>query len=266
MLAMVVAVLGLLVAVVLDMQVQNNVDLAASYQARTNAYQVASVAEAVENYYIEKSAYPATLDALQATAGYEYLSSRRNNWQGYAVSGTLSDTAWNYKRAVVYLNNPTSGDTAATYLGNNTCGTGDATTAASWCGSGKSQWFRSESRQKANPEIMTQRLRMRGMQQKLADYFSDQGFFPGKDALGVALAANSMTRLKTLAGYAGTAGSCSGVFQWQGIPIDCSDMFDKWGGDVGYQYLDQRHIILVSETPYYNSSGTKVIIGADFQI
>ena len=69
--------------------------------------------------------------------------------------------------------------------------------------------------------------------------------------------------LAALAGYAGTAANCSGQYQYRGIPIDCSDMFDSWGGKIGYQFESANHIILVSETPFYNSTGTRLVIPVD---
>ena len=271
MLILAILLAALLLTVSLQAQIQGNDDLAALYRAQVHRQQIVQMAEAVEGYQRERSGLPSDLDALAAAPGYEHTKSFKNAWQGYAKSGALDDGVWTFERAVVYQNNPSAGYTGSTYLAENTCGTGSATTASSWCGMKSSSWYRVETRGNATEQLTTQRVRMNRMLQKLATYYSKENFFPKKDAGGIGLVANSITRLKTLAGYVGDSKSCFGVYTWEGVPIDCADMFDIWGGEVGYQFLSEDHVILVSESPFTNSAtppspGTRVIVAANLEI
>lgn len=266
MLILVVAVIGILLAVAFDTQITQNIEMENQYRGRVLQEQVVRVAEAVEEYHREVGSYPATLDELQNRPGFEHIKSYRNSWQQYMVSGSITDGVWTFNRSVTFQYDPAKGVTAANYLADNNCGTGDAATATSWCGSKKSSWYRSESREKAALQITTQRVRMTRFNQKLATYYSKNNFFPKKDSFGADIAVNSITPLRTLAGYAGSAGGCIGQYVWQGVPIDCADMFDIWGQDVGYQFITEDHIILVSESPFINDLGARVIVGADFEI
>lgn len=271
MLILAIFLAAFLLSVALQAQINGNEDLAALYRGQVFQQQIVRMAEAMEGYQRDKNALPADVDTLVATPGYEHAKSFRNSWQGYMKSGSLDDGVWSFERAVVFQNNPSGGVTGATYLAENTCGTGSASTAQSWCGLKSSNWYRVETREKINEQLTTQRVRMGRMLQKLATYYSKENFFPKKDAGGTDLVANSITRLKTLAGYAGSSTSCFGTYTWQGVPIDCSDMFDIWGGEIGYQFITEDHVVLVSESPFTNSAtppspGTRVIVAANLEI
>lgn len=244
--------------------------VAAQYDELYNMYvnslrqtQMYRLAEGVAQYTGEKGSYPASLAVLSSTAGYEHVKALLNNWQGYGVSAAITDGVWTFKRAVTFTNDPTTGTTPSAYLATNACGTGGYDTATSWCGSKTSMWFRHETREGFNDQIMTERARMNRLSQKFANYYNANARYPTVDGSNVALAADSITALADLVGYAGTASACSGQYQYQGIPIDCSDMFNSWGTKVGYQFVSAAHIILVSETPILNSSGVPILVAVD---
>ena len=238
--------------------------VAAMYQSRDKQMRTVAMAESIEQYHAEHGALPGSIAAFGTVAGYEQTRSLADPWQGYAVSPTLTDGVWQYRRAVFFLNDPSRGVDANAFLAANACGTGAYDTAASWCGSPTGLWYRREERERFNEQILTQRARMSRMLQKLSDYYSANSAFPDKDAGGNPLAPDSVTALVTLAGFAGAASSCAGTFAYQGVPVDCGDMFDQWGNRIGYQFLSSKHVFLVSETPIYNSSGNRVVVGADF--
>lgn len=240
-----------------------NRDLVGLYRSRLVTMQTIAMAENIEQFYLEKVAFPATIDALGSTAGFEHSRSLKNAWQGYAVSPTISDGVWQFSRAVLISNDPSRGIDAAAYLGANACGVGGYDTATSWCGSPKGQWFRRESRERYNDQMATQRVRMVRVLQKLTDYYNKAGKFPDKDSGGSALAANSINALSTLGGFAGAADTCSGTYTYMGVPIDCGDMYDLWGNAIGYQFVGAKHIVLISETPILNDSGDRVLVAVD---
>lgn len=231
--------------------------------AQTRQRDMITLAEGLEMYYTERHAFPASLAALAATSGFEYVKSSFNLWQGYAVSPSLMDGVWTFTRAVAYSVGLNDGTTAASYLATNYCGSGGYDSAASWCGSSKGRWYRKETREQVTDQITTQRVRLNRLTQKLANFYSANQKYPDVDAANIALGANSITSLATLAGYAGGASNCSGQYQYQGVPIDCADMFDLWGGAIGYQFVSGQHVILVSETPIFNAAGNRVVIAAD---
>ena len=233
------------------------------YQSSSYLHDMIRTAEAMELYFREKGDYPASIAALAATPGYEYINSSMNAWQGYGVSGSLTDSVWTFRRGVLFTNDPSTGTSVSDYLSANQCDTGGYSSAESWCGTKTSMWFRKETRDQMNEQIVTERARLNRLSQKFADYKNTNSTYPDRDASNVALAASSITALAALAGYAGTAANCSGQYQYRGIPIDCSDMFDSWGGKIGYQFESANHIILVSETPFYNSTGTRLVIPVD---
>lgn len=238
--------------------------LAEVYQAKQKMRDITRVAEAIERYYWENNALPASLNALAATAGFQDVASSLNTWQGYGVSPSITDGTWTFQRAVAFTFDPSKGGTVASYLAQNACGAnGYATEAGSWCGTKTSLWFVKDTRHQLNERIVTERVHLNRLSQKFADFYNKNGKYPDRDAANVTLAAGSITSLASLVGYTGTAKACTGQYQYLGIPIDCSDLFDSWGGAIGYQFEGTNHIILVSEPPIFNSSGTRVVIAAD---
>lgn len=227
---------------------------------------VTRLAEGLERYVAEQGTLPADLDALVAAPGFEYLRGYRDSWQGYALSGNLVDGTWTYQRAVTVSKNPVDGIDAATYLTMNRCGAGDAASAAAWCGASSGAWHRRESREDLTVQIANQRARQHRMLHKWAAYYSEKAGFPGADATGAPLAADSVTPLATLAGYAGTAATCTGTYTYQGIPVDCGEMFDQWGQPIGYHFISSRHIVIVAQAPFANEAGQRPVIATDFEV
>lgn len=240
-----------------------NRDLTQLYQARARSMKTVALAENLEQFYTERNTFPASVAALAGSAGFEQARGLIEPWQGYAVSPVLADGVWQFSRAVLFSNNPTAGVSPTAYLAANACGSGGYDTATSWCGQKQSYWFRRETKESFNLKINTQRAHMGRLLQKLSDYYNANSQFPDKDNFNNSLAASSITKLSTLAGYAGTGGSCSGNFNYMGVPIDCADMFDIFGGNIGYQFMSAQRVILVSESPIFNAVGNRVIIAAE---
>ena len=262
--ALIVFALAVWLAFVVQKVTADLLGVAAIHQSRDKHMRTVAMAESIEQYHAEHGAFPVSIAAFGAASGYEQTRALGDPWHGYAVSPTLTDGVWQYRRAVFFLNDPARGVDANAFLAANACGTGGYDTAASWCGAATGLWYRREEKDRFNEQILTQRARMSRMLQKLSDHYSANSAFPDKDAGGNPLAPESVTALATLAGFAGAAASCTGSFAYQGVPVDCGDMFDLWGNGVGYQFLSSKHILLVSETPIYNGSGNRVVVGADF--
>jgi Tfp pilus assembly protein PilE len=252
------------IASALAIQSSANLDLMRLYRFNANRSQLVMVAENLEQYYNERGTFPSSLQALAQAPGYSHVRSLLNNWQGYAVSGALADSVWQYQRMVAFSNDPKAGMTPATYLSQNACGSGSFSTAASWCGTNKSVWFLKDTRHGVNDAITTQRSRLRRSLQKFGDFFSANGGFPSRDSSGTALVAGNTYSVASLAGFTGTASTCSGIYVWQGLPIGCDDMFDSWGKQVGFAYTSSTEFSLVSETPLINAAGEPLLVAAGF--
>lgn len=261
-------IMVLLLAIWLSMLMEGvagqNHDLATLYQTRTKYMQVVSMAENIEQFYLEKATFPPSIPALAATTGFEHSRALADNWQGYAVSPTITDSVWQFNRAVLFSNDPSKGVNVASYLASNACGAGGYDTATSWCGAATGRWFRRETRERYNEQISTQRARMSRLLQKFTDYYNTNGKFPDKDSGGTALGLNSISNIAALAAFGGSAGSCSGTYTYLGVPIDCGDMYDVWGRVIGYQFVSSKHVLVISETPIFNNSGNRVVVAADF--
>lgn len=252
------------IAAALGSQAQDNLDLMRLYRFNAQRSQLVMLAENLEQFYAERASFPANLSALASTPGYAHVRSLLNNWQGYSVSSALTDGVWTYQRMVAFSNDPKHGQTAAEYLIQNACGTGSFATATSWCGARSSIWFLKDTREGVNDAITTQRARLRRSLQKFGDYYSAKGEFPSQDARGTDLVAGETYRLADLAGYAGAANSCTGVYTWQGLPLGCDELFDSWGGAIGFVYTSKKVMALASETPLVNAAGTRILVAAGF--
>lgn len=262
--AVLVLALGIWVSTVVSGIAGQNWDLSKRYQARSKQLKVITLAESLEQFYLENGGYPASIPALTTVPGYTHTRSLVDAWQGYGISPAINDGVWLFNRMVLISNNPSKGVDAAAYMASNTCGTGGYDTATSWCGSPSGSWYRRDTRDLYNGQISTQRVRMGRLLQKMADYYNANGKFPNVDATGTALAANSIQTIAALANFSGSNATCSGNYTYQGIPIDCGDMFDQWGRTVSYQFVTKKHIVAISETPIFNNSGTRVVVAADF--
>jgi hypothetical protein len=245
--------------------------LHATYVSKIHQRQMVSLSEAIALYTRLYGTYPVSMSALAATPGFSYTASLVNGWQGYGLSPVITDTNWQFRRAVLFTNDPTKGVSVSAYLATNNisrpggpmCGVGGFNTAVTWCGSDTSMWYRAESRDEFNDRINNERARVNRLSRKFASYYNGNGNYPILDGSNTPLTVNSVTSLASLVGYAGGAGNCSGQFVYQGIPIDCGDMFNSWGLPIGYQFISGAHIILVSETPIINAAGVPLIIAVD---
>lgn len=251
-------------AYAVDSVASQNRALETLYQSRSRYMQTVGLAEAVDQYTVEKTSYPPSVDALTGTAGFEYARNLTNTWQGYGLSPTLADANWEYQRAVVILNDPSKGVDVATYLATNMCGTGAYDSAASWCGQAIGKWYRSENRERYAQQIATQRGRLMRLHKKLGNYYSANAKFPDLDAANASLAADSTNSLAALVSFGGTASTCSGTAHYLGVPIDCDDMYDLWGGAIGYQFVTSKHVLLIAETPIFDNAGNRIVVAADF--
>ena len=81
---------------------------------------------------------------------------------------------------------------------------------------------------------------------------------------GGLLGAGERVKISDLIGYVGAAHGCSGVFFYESIPLDCTDIFNEWGSDNFYEYVDTAKIIFSSESRVLNGSGEPIVFIREF--
>lgn len=260
MLPLFVASIFTLAGIFMVAQAQENIGIARYYEWQGRDIAVRQASAEVDRYYAETGSIPASLAALSISPGFEHIKGVLRPWQEMAVSSTLNDGVWQFKRVSVYTQDPTKGQQAANYLAssNNGCGAGDFASGADWCGSKSSIWWRLETREIIPMQITAQRIRQNRLLQKFGNFYSKNSAFPNPGAASATLAAT--------VGYAGTATNCTGTFQWQGVPLDCSDLYSVWGTPVTYNLLSTKHIGLISATPIVNAAGTPLYVSSDFSL
>jgi len=242
-----------------------NMDNTARMQRELAAEAVAEVAATVRRFKSLTGDYPASLNTLANTAGFTHLkpllAAVGDNALGYVVStAPISDGVWQFNRAAVFTVKVQAGETAADYASANQCGTGAATAASSWCGSADSFWWRAESRERNVTDLIGERLRQHRLIKKFTEAYNARtdGMFPDVGA--------QYAQLSTLAGYAGTAISCTGTFSWNGIPLDCDDLFSAFGTPTVINQITRRHIALLAESSITDASGNKINVATDMYL
>ncbi|CAG0985833.1 hypothetical protein RHDC4_02179 [Rhodocyclaceae bacterium] len=230
------------------------------------------LAAGINNYYIETNTFPASFAALGAATGYEYLRNTARPFQSLAIASNLNDGTFTFKRIVVYTQDPYRPPyTDTTYLGaaNNTCGTGDFATATEWCGpnNANAQWWKQDERDAIAAAVAREKHRLTRLLQKFNAWYNDDisvSTTPG--VLGNNYpdpGATSATLITLVTGFAQTATTCTGIYTWRGIPIDCTDLYSVWGTPTVYNYVSPTHIVLLTKTPYTKADGTALYVSTE---
>jgi hypothetical protein len=236
------------------------------------------VAQAVRQYAKETGSYPITLSAMTLVPGYGYLKTYVSKPNGgffpstrdaveLTVSAPITGLAWTYSRAVVYsLNNRT--ETTASYLGaaRNSCapvtGPADFGSAQSWCPANDSKATALEQQAGGAAEMAKSQL---GQNRTLAKFIAAY-----RVTLTFPIMSSPTTLASLVTGYNGatsaSALTCQGVFAWQGIPFNCSDLFNLSGQPVSYQRIAAKHIALTSLSALADQTGAIPLLTSDAQI
>lgn len=234
----------------------------------------ALIASEVNRYHLETGLFPASLEALSATPGFEHLKSYvsvankgvlpapTSPWK-VVTSNVLSNGLIQYQRAVI-LAMPDSSTTLTNYLSaaNNECNLSGSTQtfygAPTWCGSNKAIWSTLET-----GELKTLRERMAYQQQKaLADKlirrYKTYANFPA------VATATEVRALATPRDASSTVGlnrtGCVGTFHWQTVGIECADLYNQFGNPVRYRRVAAKQFQLTSTSQIKNASGTALTL------
>lgn len=250
---------------------QEELNTAYDIQAREDSiYQLAS---ATNSYYLEIGTYPASFTALAATSGYEHLRNTSRPHQYLATATNIDDGVFKFNRISVFTQDPYGRPlTSANYLlaANNTCGTGTFAAGADWCGSETTQWWKHETRDNIQSELALERKRLRRVLEKFNAWYNGDASVSTISGIwgnnypdpGAASA-----KLSTLvSGFTQTATTCTGIYTYSGIPIDCTDLYSIWGTPTVYNYLSSSRVALLTKSPYTKSDGTPLYVSTEVSL
>lgn len=212
----------------------------------------------IEQYRRETGAYPASIAALGAVVGHEHIKPSDSVAVSYTTTTGLTGALFTYDRAALVTQDLLDAQAESSVFGSNTCGTGTVATASRWCGRERDQWWLAESQQFAPDDMTRQRMRLVKTARKFALYYTAFTSFPNPGASQVTLAAQ--------VGFSGAANSCTGQYNWSGIPLGCDDLFSSSGLDVTYTYTDSKTIELSVPSSYRTQSGTMIALSVPFSL
>lgn len=245
-------------------------DLVVAFDKENREISVKQLTAAINNYYVESGTYPATTTALAAMPGYEYLKNIDRSFQSLATTTNLDDSVFKYKRVTVFSQDPYDHpltDTEYLDATRNTCGTGDFATSTDWCGSTNTKWWKHETRESIQDDLARERKRLHRLLDKFAAWYNGDvtvSTINGVWGNNFPSPGSSAAKLTTLVtGFSQTATTCSGVYTWNGIPFDCTDLYSVWGTPTVYNYVSSSHITLMTKTPYTRSDGTALYVSTE---
>lgn len=239
----------------------------------------ALIASEVKRYHLETGLWPASLEALSATTGYEHLRQFTSTVNGGALASPT--TPWSLTRSNV-LNNGTiqyqrvgiiglsdNSKTLANLLSysyntcNPTSSTADFSSTSNWCGNDKyASWSKTDT-------IELQGLREKwaynehnATATKIIRNYKATGTIP---VVAVATPLYSLVTKVDTASVAGTTpATCLGQFYWQGMGFECGDLYNQFGNPVTYRNLAARKFELASTSQILNSAGGSRSLASTF--
>jgi type II secretory pathway pseudopilin PulG len=225
----------------------------------------AVIIQALENYFYEYNQWPASLQALGATPGYEHIRRFLPRSQGGTLAGITSP--WRYvvsntlvlgdsqeQRVGVFIEGKNANVNFNTYLSNNLCGGGEPFTGAvDWCGSDDFRYVLLSS-----GALRLTKERVAAEQQgRVAEKFIQR--WRTQSSLPAMSSATALRSLVTAAGAGANVGtnltSCTGSFYWQNIPFDCQDLYNQFGNPVLYRRPSSNSFELTSQSVFRDHLG-----------
>ncbi len=249
-----------LLSVLVTSVVTNITFLNSAYTSQIEFFNVAEVKAGIEKYIDETNNIPSTLSDVYTYQGYEYLKPLSEYIQ--LQSGTITQSGYlpTYNRLVIATD--IIGNLAnSTFWTNNTCGAGTVQTASNWCGNNTVKWSKIETRSDYLDQISNERLKQQWLLSKFAEYYSANQKFPITKYDTSTISPGDSITLNSVVNNNSAYKTCSGIYNFETIPLDCNDLHNKWGNPIEYYYITSKHIVIMSKTKYqYNDGSYQYII------
>lgn len=221
---------------------------------------------------VKDSSFPATTSDFVSLAGNEDLREILDSpYVGYARSGMLNDSVWQFRRILTYAQDTDLYITKSDYLSNsnNSENDGPFSSALKW-GSSSGVWSVVESKNYILKNIQHVKSGLDITMGKMGRYYSAKAYFPRERSDGTILSAGTTDTLANIVGYSGPASTCSGIYSFDGIPIGSEDMFTLTGEYVRYTYISPNHVAVTANVDSKNNiltaSGDAVITGSHINL
>lgn len=242
-----------------------------SNNSQVIAGEIASIQQAVNNhagddldgFYLNGYAYPSSVSGARMSVSkqeyrdlyflsydrYKHIETNFN----YINTGDSSRPVKSHRFAM-WFESPFGNFLGNDYTkaGSNKCGVGDVLTANFWCGNAKSLWAKLESHTGHFGLIQSEQHRLYRLSRKFYRYYESKGSFAGLGA-GFSPLASYVDGGILAGGPEINKVNCSGVYNLDGIPLGCQDMFNAWGGAI---YL---HATSADNIAFTNSLGIELV-------
>lgn len=213
--------------------------------------------------YWREGEYPETLsDAQDLVPGAPELDTRVR----YAIARDLVGGGWTFDRRMVWVIDPSSRINDANYLLNNQCGANSFDASDQWCPGPALLVNSKNDYESASRNIESARRGVLRTLKKFSALHMANQEFPNASADTGVISAGEHQTLAQLVGYVGTAEDCTTPIAYEGIPIECEDMYSPVSGEeVRYHYFDPDHVGLFILTDLRRDDGERILIGHELK-
>lgn len=178
----------------------------------------------------------------------------------YVYVPSVIGSLFQYERVIIYVQDTREIVTDAQFQSLNTCGTG-LNDDAGYCAPLDAKYTVLDANAHYQSVLRTINFRMNEAFYKISQAYDGRGDgFPRRKADGVVMAPNTTVTLAEFVGFIGAPSTCTGVFPFGRMFINCSDMFDEFGSPILYYYRNSREIFLVAQTTILSPSGTPISV------
>ncbi|SIR01666.1 hypothetical protein [Marinobacterium stanieri] len=241
-------------AVALENRAADLAELTNTWNQKRQALVTQRLGRGIEQWSQTSTVLPADFDTLVATEGFEHLRTSGNrDWSGYAVTNLINDGVWQFQRGIIFSLSPTfwsgasNGFDTDSFLADNQCGDTAFSDAVDWCAAPGARWHITDPRLQMTPWMVQQTHQLENLLDKWGRYYSANGEWPddGGGTLSLASAVG-----------VSASNNCRGEKSYEGIPLNCDEIFSVAGGyPVRYRQLSDSRIALQARLPLLKADG-----------
>lgn len=271
MLAILILVIGLTISSASLLITDNYSEQMDVYRQELGVDSMQQISSAIDENVRHSHHFPNQAQLRDMAGEYERALSFDLVKMGYATSPVTS-LGFQGERAIIFYLDP---DVLPheSFLGGaahmNACGDTTYENGESWClptiAKAPYVYQRLSTDEYAREQISTQHTRLKGFARKLAEYYRANGTFP--------TLAQGTHDIRSLIGLPNTA-SCNGLYEWDGIPLDCSNIDTVWASTSSPSpiqiYRDQGDgvdlLVLFAKAPFKRADGADAVVYFDIRL